>query len=179
MVSLMSYGWEGEKVRLVPLDKERHLNNALRWLNDPEVTQWLLIGDFPLTRMAEEDWFDSQKEVGEKTISFSIETLEGEHVGFSGLHNVNYRHGYAETGTFIGAKECWGKGLGTDAALVRVRYAFEVLGVRLLLSGYLDGNLRSKRMLEKAGYREYGRVPKQLFKRGAYRDHVLMVCERG
>jgi hypothetical protein len=41
----MAYGWEGEKVRLVPLDKERHAENRFAWLNDPEVTVWTLTGD--------------------------------------------------------------------------------------------------------------------------------------
>ena len=42
----MSYGWEGDKVRLVPLDKDRHLENALRWFNDPTITAWLETGDW-------------------------------------------------------------------------------------------------------------------------------------
>lgn len=35
----MAYGWTGEKVRLVPLDKAKHFENALCWLNDPDITQ--------------------------------------------------------------------------------------------------------------------------------------------
>lgn len=54
----MGYGCAGEKVRLVPLDKERHLANAVSWLNDPEVTAWTLVGDLPMTRLAEEDYFN-------------------------------------------------------------------------------------------------------------------------
>jgi hypothetical protein len=34
----MAYGWEGEAVRLVPLERGAHLENALRWFNDPEIT---------------------------------------------------------------------------------------------------------------------------------------------
>ena len=39
----MPFGWEGEKVRLTPLDKAKHLDNALVWMNDPEVTAWALM----------------------------------------------------------------------------------------------------------------------------------------
>ncbi len=52
----MAYGWEGEKVRLVPIDTERMLDSYLRWLNDPEVTAFLLL-DGPITRLQEEEWF--------------------------------------------------------------------------------------------------------------------------
>ena len=77
------------------------------------------------------------------------------------------------TGTFIGEKAEWGKGYGTDAARVRSHYAFEVLGLRLLLSCVFDGNERSLRMQKAAGYEIYGRLPKRWWKHGAYRDEVL------
>ena len=171
----MAYGWEGELVRLVPLNKEKHLENAVLWLNDPEVTQWLLIGDYPLTKLAEEAYFDRFNEVNEKDVAWAIETLEGKHIGFSGLHEINHFHKTAISGTVLGDKEAWGNGYGTDAARVRARYAFEVLGLRLILSGILDGNTRSLRMQEKVGYQIVGKVPKRFWKRGAYRDQILTV----
>ena len=61
---------------------------------------------------------------------------------------------------------------------MRTRYAFEVLGLRLLLSEVMADNAASLRMLERAGYREVGRIPRRLWKRGAYRDVVLLALER-
>jgi RimJ/RimL family protein N-acetyltransferase len=72
----------------------------------------------------------------------------------------------------------WGRGLATDALRVRTRYAFEVIGLRLLLSEAIDGNTASVRMLERAGYRQVGRIPRRYFKRGAYRDALLFALER-
>ena len=54
----MGYGWEGEKVRLVPLDRERHAANAQAWANDPDLTETILSGDFPLSRAAEDEWIE-------------------------------------------------------------------------------------------------------------------------
>jgi RimJ/RimL family protein N-acetyltransferase len=174
----MSFGWEGELVRLVPLEKERHLDNFVRWINDPEVTEWLLKGDFPMSRLAEESWFDAAAKGGGEHIVFAIELLDGTHIGSSGIHFIDFRHGAAKTGSLIGAKEHWGKGCGTDAARVRARYCFDVLGLRLLTSGYLDGNERSVRMQQKTGYVECGRIPKRYWKRGAYRDLVMTFLDR-
>lgn len=176
----MSYGWEGEKVRLVPLDKERHLENALAWLNDPSVTEWMLTGDFPIARLAEEDFFDrmtSRTETHPTDIVFGIETLAGEHVGLTGIHRIEWRHGVATTGTTIGS-EHRGKGYGSDAARTRLRYAFDVLGLRLMLSEVMADNTASLRMLQKAGYIEAGRVPRRYWKRAAYRDTIIMFVER-
>jgi ribosomal-protein-alanine N-acetyltransferase len=178
----MAYGWEGEKVRLVPLDAERHLANAVAWLNDPEVTEWTLVGDFPIGRLTEAEFFervgrgDPSGSVSE--LILAVETLDGEHVGFTGLHRIEWRHGCAHTGLLIGRKQKWHQGLGTDALRVRTRYAFEVLGLRMLLSEALDGNTASIRMLERAGYRQVGRIPRRYFKRGAYRDALLFALER-
>ena len=174
----MAYGWEGEKVRLVPLDKEKHLANAVAWLNDPEVTEWTLIGDTPIARLGEEEFFDRIMRGDPAEITFAVETLAGEHVGFAGLHHVDYRHGVALTGSIIGRRDLWRQGLGTDAARTRTRYAFEVLGLRLLLSEALADNEASIRMLKRCGYVEVGRIPRRYFKRGAYRDLVLFALER-
>lgn len=176
----MSYGWEGESVRLVPLDKERHIENALLWLNDPIVTEWTLTGDLPITRLAEEDFFNrmtSQTGTHPTDIVFGIETLAGEHVGLSGIHRIEWRHGVAVTGTTIGS-EHRGKGYGSDAARTRLRYAFDVLGLRMLMSEVMADNTASLRMLQKAGYTEAGRISRRYWKRGAYRDTIIMFVER-
>ncbi len=174
----MAFGWEGEKVRLVPLDKERHLANALAWLNDPEVTAWTLIGDTPIGRLAEERFFERTAEGDPSEITFAVETVAGEHIGFAGLHRIDYRHGVAYTGSLIGRKDLWRRGLGADAARTRTRYAFEVLGLRLLLSEALAENEGSIRMLKRCGYVEVGRIPRRWFKRGSYRDAILFALER-
>jgi RimJ/RimL family protein N-acetyltransferase len=174
----MGYGWEGEKVRLVPPDKDRHLANAVAWLNDPEVTEWTLIGDTPIGRLAEERFFDRTSEGDSADVTFAVETLAGEHVGFTGLHRIDYRHGVALTGAFLGRKDLWRQGLGTDLVRTRTRYAFEVLGLRLLLSEALADNEASIHMLERCGYIEVGRIPRRWFKRGAYRDVILFALEK-
>lgn len=177
----MSTGWSGEKVRLAPLDKERHLENALLWLNDPELTAWTLVGDLPLSRLAEEDFFDraSRATAADDNLHFAIETLDGgEHIGFSSLLKIDWRNGVAATGTLLGRRDLWGRGYGTDAARVRLRYAFDVLNLRLLLSEVMDGNEASRRMLLRVGYREVGRIPRHRWKRGAWRDTLLLAAER-
>ena len=175
----MAYGWEGEKVRLVPLDKGKHLANAVAWMNDPEVTAWTLIGDTPITRLAEEEFFDRKMHGDAADVTFAVETLAGEHIGFTALDRVDWRNGVAVTGSVIGRRDLWRQGLGTDIARTRARYAFEVLGLRMLLSEALADNEASIRMLKRCGYVEVGRVPRRYFKRGAYRDAILFALERG
>ena len=170
----MSYGWEGDKVRLVPLDREKHLENALKWFNDPEITEWLETGDWPLTKGAEEEFFRAADRQDRANVQFAVESLQGEHVGFSGLRSIDWQSRVAVSGSVIGRKDLWNKGLGGDSVKVRNRYAFEVLGLRLLIATVIADNTRSLAMLAHAGYEEVGRVPERYWKRGAYRDQIIL-----
>ena len=165
-------------MRLAPLNIEKHFANALVWMNVAEVTEYLLVGDFPMGEIQEREFFEKMTGKTETDVVFAIETLGGKHIGFSGLHGINFRHGFATSGTVLGIKEEWGKGYGTDAARVRSRYAFEVLGLRMVLSECFEGNERSLRMQKAVGYKEYGRCPKKFWKRGQYRDMILTCLTR-
>lgn len=173
----MAYGWEGDKIRLVPIDADKHLENAVVWLNDPEVTQWLLIGDMPITRLAEKGYLENMSKSDDGNISFAIETLDGVHIGFAGIHQINRHSGTCSTGTVIGDKNYWGQGIGTDVVRTRARYIFEVLGLRMILTACFSENTASHKMSLKNGLLEYGRIPKRFWKRGAYRDEILLYID--
>lgn len=179
----MMRGWEGRGIRLAPLNHERHFENCVRWLNDPAVTEWLLVGDLPLTRLAEQDYFERAARGGDAPtdVTFAIETREEpeEHIGMCGLMNISYRHGVAAAGIFIGRERLWGRGHGSDAFAVLTHYALHVLGLRMVLADVFSENRRSMRMMEKCGYQQVGAVPGRYWKRGAYRDSVLWFIRRG
>jgi len=175
----MAFGWEGDKVRLVPLERERHLENAVKWFNDPEVTRWTAMGDWPLTKCAEEKFFEVADSDQQKQLHFAVENMEGRHIGFSGLGNIDWQSRVGVTGTVIGRTDLWRQGFGADAARVRARYAFEVLGLRMLISEVMADNESALKMLAKTGYQEVARIPERLWKRGAYRDQVILVLRRG
>ncbi|MEW6742520.1 MAG: GNAT family protein [Planctomycetota bacterium] len=178
----MAFGWEGDAVRLVPLEKERHVENALRWLNDPVVTEWTLIGDFPLTRLAEQEFFDrvAKAAEGASDIGFAIETRaeDRDHIGFCGMHQISYRHGTAILGIIVGRPELWSRGLGKDALRTLTRYAFDVTGLRLLMAEVFSENERSIRMMQACGLREVARIAGRYWRRGAYRDVLLYTLSR-
>ncbi|ARU42374.1 hypothetical protein CCB80_14935 [Armatimonadetes bacterium Uphvl-Ar1] len=174
----MAIGWESDRVRLAPMNRARHFENCLNWVNDPDVTEWLCIGDYPTGEKSQSEWFDRMTGDTRTDVVFAIELLDGTHIGQTGIHEINRSDAYGSTGSFIGVPEMRGKGYGTEAAKLRAWYCFEVLGFRMIMSGYFSGNDRSARMSEKAGYVEYGRIPGQFWKRGAYRDHVLTLLTR-
>lgn len=58
----------------------------------------------------------------------------------------------AEVGYWLGMPY-WGRGLMTEALRALMRRAFETLGYSALWCGWFDGNIRSKRVQEKCGFR--------------------------
>lgn len=173
----MAIGYQSDRVQLVPIDRERHFENCYQWINDPEINQNLLVGDTPITRLAQQDWFEKNSQGDPKNVVFAIELLDGTHIGQSGVHNINYRHQTATTGSFL-APQYQNQGYGTEAVKLRSWYCFHILGLRLLKSEYFEGNERSQKMQDKSGYVEVGRIPDLWWMHGRYIDEIITVLHR-
>jgi len=164
-------GLRGDKARLVPVDKRLHLENALRWMNDPEVTQYLMMV-MGVTPGMEEEWMDR---VQRRDVEYVWAILDDQnrHIGFTGIHGINWRLRSGTTGTVIGEKSAWGKGYGTDVMRIRTKFAFEILNLHRLQSESRIDNIASQRALEKAGYRREGTARKKLYYGGRWYDTIL------
>lgn len=95
-------------------------------------------------------------------------------IGTIGLHNIDWRNRYCTTGALIGEKEYWGKGYGTEAKLLLLKYAFDTLGLEKICSNVLAINPRSKAYLKKTGYREEGCRRRQFLVDGKKVDDFIM-----
>jgi len=164
-------GLRGERVHLVPVDKRLHLDNALRWMNDPDVVQFLMLTT-GVTPGMEEEWMDRVQKRDTEFV-WAILDEAGRHIGFSGIHAINWRLRLGTTGTLIGEKSAWRKGYGTDAMRVRSKFAFETMNLHRLQSESRIDNIGSQRALERAGYRREGIARKKLFWGGRWYDTVL------
>jgi RimJ/RimL family protein N-acetyltransferase len=94
------------------------------------------------------------------------------HVGNVKIGPVIARHLYADVSYFLGDRDCWGKGLGTEAVRLVTRFGFDRLGLHRCQAGLYESNIASQRVLEKAGYSYEGRLKSQLLLDGRWEDHV-------
>lgn len=69
-----------------------------------------------------------------------------------GLHSAEMQANEAEIGYWIG-KPYWGQGLIPEAVRCLLRRCFEELGRTAVWCGYYDGNTKSRRVMEKCGFR--------------------------
>ncbi len=69
-----------------------------------------------------------------------------------GLHSAEMKQGEAEIGYWIG-KPYWGQGLIPEAVCALLARSFNDLSLKTVWCGYYDGNIKSKRVCEKCGFR--------------------------
>lgn len=79
-------------------------------------------------------------------------------VGTVGLKIACGERGAAELGIVVGRAH-WGKGFGTTAARLAIRYGFETIGLTEVQAEVLQRNRASVRLLEKAGFRLLEVIP--------------------
>ncbi len=163
-------GWKGERVRLVPPDRTLHLENALLWLNDPEITATLKL-NLGITRRQEEMFFDRSRRATQPTSS-----------GRSSTRPISTSASSASTrstGDIAGrpaawssaSASAWGRGYATDAVRVRTRFAFGELGLHRIEGHTM--NPAMKRVYEKCGYRHEGVARRKFWRDGRWHDADL------
>jgi [ribosomal protein S5]-alanine N-acetyltransferase len=160
---------EGKLVRLRP-PRADDASDMITWFEDMEVTRFLLLRHPPSMDM-EKEWLERMARNPDDVV-WVIE-YKGHLVGTTAIHLIDWKNGSATTGTVIGDKSAWGKGLGRELMQLRARYAFTQLPLRKLKSAYLEGNEASARAQAAAGYGEVGRYRADMFVDGVWRDHVL------
>jgi RimJ/RimL family protein N-acetyltransferase len=144
----------------------------VRWINDPEVRQFIL-RTFPLTEGEEKEYVASLAKKSNQDMVLVIE-VKGQPIGLMGLHRIDWVSRVATTGAIIGEKQFWGKGYGTDAKMALLDYAFNTLNLRKIMSAVKAFNARSLAYSLHCGYRVEGRLKRQFFVNGRYWDEIIL-----
>jgi RimJ/RimL family protein N-acetyltransferase len=166
--------YTGEKIRLRAYRKE-DAPKALEFVNDAEIKRLLITGvPFPNTLKDEEEWVESQSS-SKELYSFAIETLDDKkYIGGCGINNLDWKNSVATVGIFIGDKDYWGKGYGTDAMKVLVKFIFEQMNINKVKLHTFSFNERAIKSYKKCGFQVEGVLRNELFKDGKYCDEIVM-----
>ncbi|OEF98065.1 hypothetical protein BHF71_03330 [Vulcanibacillus modesticaldus] len=169
---------KGKLVQLKAVERE-DLPKYLEWMNDSEVRQYLAIGiSYPLTMTEENDWYESMlKDKSRKT--YAIHTIENDQlIGNCSLFNINWKNQSAVTGIFIGDKNYWGKGYGTEALRLLLYLGFQEFNLRRIELGVFEFNDRAIKSYKKLGFVEEGRKRRAIYRNGNFYDEVIMAILR-
>lgn len=166
---------QGKVTSIRPINIQTDLEKLWHWINDPKVTKFLK-ARLPITLEAERrhleslDSKDSPKD--SKEVHFAVDNLQGEFIGLMSINRINHFNFTATTGALLGP-EYWGQGLGTDAKLLVLEFAFNTLNLRKMSTRVHGTNKRSQAYCRKCGYKEEGRSIQEVFKNGRYEDLIL------
>lgn len=160
----------GEQIYLRPITAE-DTEMVVRWRNQPGV-----VGNFiyrkPVSCEEHRDWLANKVFKG-LVHQFVVCMNEGDiPLGSVYLQSFAKEHRRAESGIYLDEQAC-GKGVGTEAVKLLVRYAFEALGMHKLTARVLAHNMASRRLHEKAGYVQEAYLKEELFLDGQYEDLIL------
>jgi RimJ/RimL family protein N-acetyltransferase len=125
---------------------------------------------------ANKDWLEKHIQDDQTNMYwFAIRALEDDRLlGDADLSVINWGSRDAFAGIGIGERQFWGKGYGTDAMALLLRYAFTELNLRRVTLNVFEFNQRAIRSYEKVGFRIEGRQRQAMQREGRRWDLIYM-----
>ncbi len=164
----------GDSIYLRCIEKEDMLNNYVRWVNDPEVTHYMVFGLKPTNQDHMEKEYQAMLD-DDRQVNFAIvDKKKDKHIGNAGLDSINWIARTAEFRIIIGEKDYWGKGVAPEAIKLVLWYAFEKLNLEKVWLGVHDKHEAARKAYKKAGFIEEGLIRKTWFRNNEYYNNVMM-----
>lgn len=141
-------------IELAPVDKES-MSAFVGGLAQASITKYLSRQTAP-TLEDEHEWYDKAR--ADKTrLNWGIWVVDGDNrtlIGDTTLMRIERGHIHqATSGSLIFRREYWGRGIASHIHMARTWYAFQHMGLHRVKSAVLQGNVGSRKALEKSGYR--------------------------
>ncbi|MCM1100321.1 MAG: GNAT family N-acetyltransferase [Clostridium sp.] len=148
------------------------------WRNSDAVRRNFIYQEL-FTREGHENWIRDQVETGHVVQTIICDLADDKPLGSVYIRDIDRRHNKAEYGIFIGEAEARGRGVGTAAARLMLRYCFEEEGLHRIYLRALADNGQAIRSYEKAGFLREGYLREDVRIDGIYRDIVWMAAVAG
>ena len=168
---------KGNLVHLRAVNSSTDAEAFSRWSRDSE---YMRLSDSSTVRMwtikQATEYIEKEFESESPTMfAFAICTLDDDRlIGEIDLSGINWASGESIVGIGIGDRNDWGKGYGTDAMRVILRFAFEELNLHRVFLNTFEYNPRAIRSYEKCGFKHEGRVRGMLNRDGKRWDVIYM-----
>jgi RimJ/RimL family protein N-acetyltransferase len=166
----------GQLVRLVAMNSEVDAEVFARWDVDSEYLRQLDSGpQLPHCAKKIKESIEKQQSEDPNTIMFSVRTLADDIlIGGVTFDGIDWQHGTTFVAIGIGEPAYRGKGYGTDAMRVMLRYGFRELNLQRIQLDVFSYNERAMKSYLKAGFVMEGRQRGMLLRNGRRWDFVYM-----
>lgn len=138
------------KVELKKFDRS-FLNYSWHWLNNPEIRE--LISSPAITKDLQLQWYRKIQELDDYLI-WGLQVLE-KPIGVCGIKNIT--NDDCEYWGYIGEKDYWGKGFGTQI-MILMEDAARSRSLKTIWLQVNTNNIRAIRLYEKMNYKVTGKT---------------------
>ena len=145
------------------------------WRNSDDVRKNFIYQE-PFTRQGHEDWIRNMVEKGKVVQDIICDLASDRPLGSVYIRDIDRQHNKAEYGIFIGEAHARGRGIGTAAAKLMLRYCFAEEKLHRIYLRALAGNERAIRSYEKAGFRNEACLKDDVRIDGKYCDIIWMAA---
>lgn len=164
-------GIMGKKVYLRAMEVE-DMDIYRDMINDSEVSRMVVGWSFPVSKKEQNDWYN--RVVGDINKRFTICMKDSDQaVGMVTLTNIDWVNRSAFHGIKLHPSCPKGQGVGTDAVMTLMEYAFNQLNLHRLDGEWFLYNTASKKLYEKCGWHEEGIKKDAIFRDGAFHDLAI------
>ena len=161
----------GKKILLRAIE-ENDLPLLRDMLNSPEMEGNVVGWSLPVSEKLQNEWY-ARSLTDQNSIRLIIDLKQYGSVGLVTLHDLNWKNRSASVGIKISNKYR-SLGIGTDAVMAIMRYAFDELGLHRLESTVFDDNVASINLFKKCGWFVEGTKREAVYKAGRFRNlHVI------
>lgn len=168
----------GKRIRLRAAEIT-DIDTFLRWINDPEVTENLMLVS-PMSRFEEERWYENMIKQHPSEHVFVIEIQHPEEsvdwfpIGTCQFIHIDWRNRSGEVGIMIGEKSYWNQGYGTETMRLLLKHGFNTQNLHRVWLQVYEKNKRGMRAYQKAGFIHEGKFREAHYQHGRYYDVHLM-----
>ena len=145
------------------------------WRNSDDVRKNFIYQE-PFTRQGHEDWIRNMVEKGKVVQDIICDLASDRPLGSVYIRDIDRQHNKAEYGIFIWEAHARGRGIGTAAAKLMLRYCFAEEKLHRIYLRALAGNERAIRSYEKAGFRKEACLKDDVRIDGKYCDIIWMAA---
>ncbi|MBN1151132.1 GNAT family N-acetyltransferase [candidate division WOR-3 bacterium] len=161
----------GKKVYLSPVDID-DCEQYAQWINDPEISINLDCFSQVFSLIKEREALEKLSK--ENSVFAIVENNSNKLIGNCGLHNIDFINRKAVLGIFIGDKNFWNRGFGTEAVNLLLDYGFNALNLNSVMLVVKEFNKRAIKCYEKCGFKTIGSRREASIVAGGKYDEIMM-----
>lgn len=143
-------------------------------VKDKEVIKWTLSIPYPYPKDGAIKFIRKShyKIKKKKSYDFGVVFKKTNRViGIVSFNHVDWENKNAELGCWLG-KKYWRQGLMTEAVKLILKFGFKKLKLHRIFAGLFEGNIASKKLLEKCGFKLEGKIRETRYRRKKWHNEL-------